>query len=156
MSDNSFEEWFNSDLKLKAIINEIDKSGKPFIDQAKEAFYRLSELYNLPKFPGDAANKIKGVRYHRTVFEEVGILRYLEPDDDPRGIVTSVVYNIKNQLYVDIKLCAERHFGSLDKIPDEYSIYYSGQDADSKLCFLNDGESWDKEGVNFLARIANV
>jgi hypothetical protein len=54
---------------------------------------------------------------------------------------------------MDISFCAELHFGSAEKIPSNYMVYYTGDDADSKLNFLSDNESWAKEGVKYASKI---
>ena len=159
MNDNPINIWYFSDKKLKKVIDTLSSSGKPAFDQARDAFYQLSDMYNLHKYPDDITEaafkkyKKEGIDNPRTVFEEVGILRYLEPDDDPRGVVLCALYNIKNRTYVDINYCAERHFGKRKNIPPDYMIYYTGQDADSKMNFLNDGEQWTKEGVKYASKI---
>lgn len=161
MTDNSIDIWYSSDERLKTIIDTLSLSDKSAFEQAKEAFYQISELYNLHKYPDDITEddyrkyEDEGIDNPRTVFEEVGIIRYLEPEDDPRGVVLLALYNIKNRTYIDISFCAEKHFGGINKIPDNYVVYYTGQDADSKLNFLNAGESWAKEGVKYASKILN-
>jgi hypothetical protein len=159
MMDNPIDEWYSSDERLKNIIDTLSLSGKSPSEQAKEAFYQISELYGLHKYPDDISEddykkyEEEGIDDPRTVFEEVGIIRYLEPNDDPRGVVLFALYNIKNRMYMDISFCAERRFGGKKKIPDSYMVYYTGQDADSNLHFLNTGESWTKEGVKYASKV---
>jgi hypothetical protein len=159
MTDNPVYNWCLSDERLKNIIETLSLSDKSPFEQAVEGFYQISELYNLHKYPEDITEddykkyEDEGIGSPRTVFEEVGIIRYLEPKDDPRGVVLLALYNIKNRTYMDLDFCAKKHFGSKKKIPDNYVVYYTGQDADSKLCFLNDGESWAKDGVKYASKI---
>jgi hypothetical protein len=161
MTENPLDIWYSKDKKLREIIDNLSNSGKSAFDQARDAFYQLSDIYGLPKYPSDINEgdykkyEEEGIDNPRTVFEEVGILRYLEPDDDPRGVVLCALYNIKNRTYVDIKNCAERHFGGKKNIPPSYMVYYTGQDADSKLNFLNEGEQWTKDGVKYASKIVN-
>ena len=159
MTNNPIDEWYLSDNRLKNIIDTLSISGKSPFEQAKEAFYQISELYGLHKHPDEISEddykkyEEEGINNPRTVFEEVGIIRYLEPEDDPRGVVLFALYNIKNRVYMNIDICAERHFGSKQKIPKSYMIYYTGQDADSKLNFLTAGETWTKEGVKYASKV---
>lgn len=158
MSANPIDVWYSTDSKLKEVIDRIGSSGKSALDQAKEAFFELSELYGLHKYPDEITEEDyknyedEGIDSPRTVFEEVGIVRYLEPNDDPRGVVLFALYNVKNRGYVNIDDCAEKHFGK-GKIPQSYVVYYTGQDAESKLNFLKEGESWTKEGVKYASKI---
>ena len=162
MTDNPIDKWYTIDEKLKTIIDKISISGKSSEEQAKEAFYQVSLIYSLPKFPDDITEddhekyEEEGIDNPRTVFEEVGIIRYLEPDNDPRGVVLFALHNIKNRTYMDIDLCAERHFGHSKKIPKNYIVYYTGTDIDSKLNFLNDKESWAKPGVKYASKILKL
>ena len=83
MADNPIDEWYFSDEKLKSTIDTLSSSGKSPFDQAKEAFYKISKLYGLPKYPEDISEddykkyEEEGIDNPRTVFEEVGIIRYL-------------------------------------------------------------------------------
>lgn len=159
MKDNPIDTWYSNDERLKKIIDTLSSSGKSPFEQAREAFYQISKLYNLHKYPDEITEddykiyKEEGIDYPRTVFQEIGIIRYLEPEDDPRGVVLFALYNVKSRKYMDINLCARKHFGSKKKIPDNYIVYYTGQDADSKLNFLNAGESWTKEGIKYASKI---
>lgn len=163
MTDNPLELWYSSDKKFKEIIDKLNESGKSPFDQAKEAFYILADLYQLPKYPEDITDDDyiqlakKGINKPRSVFEEVGIFRFLEPDDDPRSVVISAIYTLKNRTYVNINLCAEQHFGGQEYVPQSYVVYYTGNDADGKLNFLTDEEStWLKEGVKYASKIIRV
>ena len=162
MTGNPVEEWYTSDKRLKEIIDTLSSTGKSPFEQAIQAFYQISNLYHLHKFPDDLTEddykkyEEEGIDDPRTVFEEVGIIRFLEPEDDPRGIVLFALHNIKNRTYMDINLCAERHFGDINNIPSSYIVYYTGQDADAKLNFLKDGETWTKEGVKYASKIIKI
>jgi len=162
MTTNPIELWYSTDKKLKEVIDRLSISGLSEYEQAKKAFYELSKIYNLHKYPDDITEKDfnrfekKGIYNPRTIFEEIGILRFLEPNDDIRGIVLCAIYNVKNRNYTDIDFCALKYFGSEEKIPESYMVYYTGEDIDSKLNFLKDGESWTKEGVKYASKLIKV
>jgi hypothetical protein len=157
MTENPIEIWLLSDARLKQHIERISSSGMSEFDQAKTAFYELSDFYGLKKFPEDITeeeyeNYLEAEGSDpRSVFEEVGIVRYLDSSEDPRGIVMVAIYNILNRDPLDIDNCAEMHFGKA--IPKSYVIYFTGQDADSTLNFRKDGESWHKEGIKYASKI---
>jgi len=157
MTENPIEIWLLSDARLKEHIERLSSSGMSEFDQAKTAFYELSDFYGLKKFPEDITeeeyeNYLEAEGSDpRSVFEEVGIVRYLELSEDPRGIVMIAIYNILNRDPLDIDNCAEMHFGKA--IPNSYVIYFTGQDADATLNFLKDGESWHKEGIKYASKI---
>ena len=157
MIGNPIENWLLSDARLKEHLERISNSGLSELDQAKTAFYELSDFYGLKKFPEDITeeeyeNYLEAEGSDpRSVFEEVGIVRYLDSSEDPRGIVMVAIYNILNRDPLDIDNCAEMHFGKA--IPKSYVIYFTGQDADATLNFLKDGESWHKEGIKYASKI---
>src|SRR5688572_18132391 len=103
MNGNPLDDWYNNDEKLRSIIDSLGVSNKSPEEQAKEAFYKISKLYKLHEFPDDITEEDyknyedEGINNPRSVFEEVGIIRYLEPQDDPRGVVLFALYNIKNR-----------------------------------------------------------
>jgi hypothetical protein len=86
------------------------------------------------------------------VFEEIGIIRYLEQNEDPRGFLLLAVYNIKNGICINLDECAIKHFGSEENIPKEYMIYYLGEDIDSKFHFAGN-ESWVDLGAKCACKI---
>ena len=159
MTDNPLVDWYNEDSRVKEIIDKLDSSEKNFEKQAEEAFHKFCEVFTLPKFPEDITGKIyeqheqEGLDEPRSVYEEIGILRYLEPNDDLRSIVFLALYNIKNFSYIDIDHCASKYFGSESKIPKEYMVYYTGENSKSLLNFLKNNESWTKEGVKYASKI---
>jgi hypothetical protein len=158
-TNNPLSDWIESDPKLREIIERLTVSGKTIEEQAKSGFYEISEAYNVPKYPDDITDKDyeeyekKGIEYPTSVFEEVGRIRYCHPNEDIRGIVLWAIYNSKTGYSFDINECARRHFGSEEKIPEEYLVYYTGKDIDSLLHFLPDGESWVKPGVKYASKI---
>ncbi len=161
MPENPIDDWYHADGKLKAIIDTLSFSGKSPEDQARDAFYQIADLFQFYKFPDDFTDddykrfEEESIHKPRSVFEEVGIIRYLEPNDDPRGIVLLALYNAKHSTFMDINICAERYFGGKSKIPLTYIVYYTGKDSDSRLNFLKEGELWTKPGVKYASKIVN-
>jgi hypothetical protein len=159
MGKTDFEKWVATEPGIMPLIESITATNQPLMEQAKEAFYKMGDLLRVPKFPEDITEEMaarfeaEGIDDPRSLFEEVGIVRYLEPEDDPRGIVLAALYNTKRQQYANIDLCALEHFGGRKKIPNEYMVYYTGQDADALLHFTKQGESWFREGVKYGAKI---
>jgi hypothetical protein len=157
--ENPLLKWLEDDEKLRDIIETIKSTAQNIEEESKTAFYKISEAYNTPKFPDSFTQEVYeyyesiGILNPTSVFEEVGKLRFLYPEDDPRGMVLMGVYNVKNNMTIDINECALKYFGSKKKIPNEYMIYYTGNDFDSQLHFLPNGESWTKPGVKYAAKI---
>jgi len=102
--NNPIVDWINTDEKLRAIIERLNDSGLSEKEQADIAFDEISDIYGLHKYPESFTEEDykrfeeQGIDDPRSVYEEVGIIHYLEPNDDPRGIVLFAIYNIKNGL----------------------------------------------------------
>jgi hypothetical protein len=162
MATTDFEKWVASEPGIMPLIESITLTNQPLMEQAREAFYKMGDLLQVPKFPEDitedmaAQFEANGINDPRSLFEETGIIRYLQPEDDPRGIVLAALYNVKRQQCANINECGLKHFGSIKKIPDQYMVYYTGQDADALLHFTKEGESWLQEGVKYGAKIIRL
>lgn len=159
---NPVLDWINNDQKLKAIIKRLSNSGLSEPEQADIAFDEITDAYDLPKYPDSFSQDdyekydTEGIDNPRSVFEEVGIIHYLEPNDDPRGIVLFAIYNIKNRTYMPMDEPASRHFKTKEKIPPEYIIYYLGDRSETMLYFLEKNESWSEKGAKYASKIIKV
>jgi hypothetical protein len=159
---NPVIDWINTDEKLRAIIERLSNSGLTEKEQADVAFDEISDAYNLLKYPDSfTENDYKryeelGINDPRSVYEEVGIIHYLEPNDDPRGIVLFAIHNIKNNLKMDINEAALKHFKSKKKIPSEYMIYFLGDKSSTMMYFLENDKSWSETGAKYASKIINL
>ena len=156
---NPVIEWINSDEKLRSIIERISNSGLSEKEQADIAFDEITDAYDLPKYPDSFTEEDykryeeEGIDTPRSVYEEVGIIHYLEPKDDPRGIVLFAIYNIKNRLCMNINEAATRYFKSKKKIPSEYMIYFLNDKSSTMMHFLEKGKTWVETGAKYASKI---
>ena len=154
--------WYKSDQELKAIIDSISNSNLSEDEQANLLFDSLSEHYDLVKYPDDITDEVferfeqLGMDDPRSLFEEIGIIRFLKPKADPNGLVIQAAYHLLNYTYIDIDYCAKKHFGNIKKIPNSYMIYYSGEKADSILNFAAENESWAKPGIKYGSKVVHI
>jgi len=152
-------DWMNNDEKLRSIIERLSNSGLNEKEQADIAFDEISDAYGLPKYPDSFTEEDyrryeeEGIDNPRSVFEEVGIIHYLEPEDDPRGIVLFAIYNIKNRFSIDINEAAKKHFKNKKRIPPEYMIYFLGDKSSTMMYFLENGKSWVETGAKYASKI---
>ena len=156
---NPIEDWYNSDEQIKNIIDRLSSSGMTNEEQAIAAFEEISVAFDLPKY-GHSFTDAHYARYEelgmespRSVFEEAAVIRYMEPDEDPRGIVILALYNVHNGIQLPIEECAEKYFGGKDKIPTQYMVCFLGENIDGKLHFLEPGESWIDLGARSAMQI---
>jgi len=113
-------------------------------------------MYELPKIPREIENQDQEneENYYdsRSVFEEHALIKYLDPDDDPRGRVLAAVYNVKNNVGVDYMEVAIKEFGS--KIPKNLLIGVLGEGFHGNVVFpQKEGKSWYELGCKVCAKL---
>src|SRR5687768_5789050 len=97
---NPIEDWYSSDERIRRTLDQLSTSGMTVPEQAAAAFESVADEFDLPKYPENVTEdhyrrfSELGVDEPRSVFEENAILRYLEPDDDPRGLAMLALYNV--------------------------------------------------------------
>lgn len=136
--ENPIQSWAENDSRLSLILNEIHQLNLPIEEQAELAFHRLSEIYNLPKLP-EEAEKLEEATGMETisVYQELGLVKFLEPDEDIRGLVLIAVYNVLNEITVGL----ERVYKKAG-MNEEKGICYRGENAKVTITFLEENVSW--------------
>ena len=130
---NGFEKWITTDEDLNNILEDIESTNLPVAEQAEMAFHRLCEIYKLPKLPENLEsfteyyeNKNIDILDVKSVYEELAFIKYLEPEDDPRGLVMFAIYNVKNNESI-VSEVENKFFGN--KTPKEYWLGFKGQNT---------------------------
>lgn len=157
---NVIQQWIDNDEGLTELITEIQNKFSPPNDQAKEAFFLISEHYDLPVMPEDKERYWSYYENHkiespRSVFEEHAVLRFLAPEDDPRGRVLSAIFHVKNNISVDYKHVAEKQFGK--KIPQDLLIGIRGEGLNGEIVFpLLEGKTWTELGCVVCSKLVSI
>lgn len=154
MFDNPIEEWYKKDKRLSDLLVSIDEQNLSDEDAAKQAFYKVTELYKLPKFPEDVDTE--NDEESRSVFEEMAILKFMFPDDELKGIVMLAAYNTYTKEFVSIDEAASIHYNGYENIPKEYFVYYFGKDIDARIEFDIKGQSWIEAGAIKLQKVISI
>ena len=155
--ENLIEKWINEDKQLYDLVVEIQSMDKSEIEQAEIAFIRLCELYDLPKMPVDTKRyesyyDENDISNPRSVFEEHALIKFMDPNNDPRGMVLSAVYNVKNNVGVDYNHVAEIEFEN--EIPKDLQIGIKGNGIDGTVLFpQKEGKSWVDLGCIVLNKL---
>lgn len=137
------QEWINTDKKLSAILVEIQELPISVEEQAELAFHRVSEAYNIPKTPQDIDFENEDDDEEPTsVYQHLGLIRYLEPDDDPRGLVLSAIFFAKENLEVDYDLVFAKAQNEGISREDITGIGFLGENYNVKIVFVKNTESW--------------
>lgn len=140
------QQWINEDPELSRVLVEIQESGLSVEEQAELAFHRISEMYNVAKLPEDIPDIDDGEE-RTSVYQELGILKYLHPGDDIRGLVMTAIYVVKNGLNVD------------DSDIDHTSISgigYRGENSKVELVLVQKNESWVDLGCTLFTKKVNI
>ncbi|MNR24158.1 hypothetical protein D3C85_1412230 [compost metagenome] len=108
------------------------------------AFNELSNLYDLPKMPEDliryeAYYENNGITDPRSVYEEAALLKFLEPNDDPRGIVLLAIYHVKHAIGVNLHDVFKKNSGKLSR---NSKLGIKGKSINTLIVFIKDNESW--------------
>jgi hypothetical protein len=140
----TFEHWIQSDQKLKDLLVKIQSTGESPLQQAELAFDQLPDLYNLPKMPEDLDRyetfyKRNEITNPRSVYEEAALLKFLEPNDDLRGIVLLAVYHVKHAIGVNLQDLFKKNSRKFRK---NQRLGIKGEGINTSIIFINDDESW--------------
>ena len=154
---NPIQDWIDEDENLSELLVEIQSLDIPEREQARIAFKKLCEHYDLPQMPEDTLKYKKqyeelGITDPRSVFEEHALLKYFMPENDPRGLVLNATYHVKMDIRVDYQEIAEKEFGN--NIPENLQIGIRGSDIDGEIVFpIKEGKSWVDLDCKVLVKI---
>lgn len=151
----TFEQWIQNDQKLSDLLVKIQSTEKSPFQQAEMAFDQLCDLYDLPKMPEDlnrykAYYENKGITDPRSVYEEAALLKFLEPNDDPRGVVLLAVYHVKYAIGVDLLDVFKKNSRKLPKSPQ---LGIKGEGINTLIIFIKDNESWYDLGCKVMLKL---
>lgn len=163
------QQWMETDEELAEVLVEIQEMPLSVEEQAEVAFHRLSELYNLPKMPEDIIYDDEededGNYYHdpnadhsdddyepSSVYQELGVMKYLAPDDDPRGRVLTAIWAVKNKVRIDLEQAYEK--ARSEGINDVSGIGFRGVNSGVELVIIRKEESWVEAGCVLFIRPA--
>ena len=144
--ENVIEKWVNEEEELKSLLVEIQSMELSVDRQSEVAFNRLCEMYDLPKMPEDTFRyaqyyEANDIEVRRSVFEEYTLLKFLTPENDPRGLVLTAVYHVKMGGGVDYAEIAAKEFGK--NYPPNLQIGIRGKGLKGEVVFpLKEGKSW--------------
>jgi hypothetical protein len=131
-------------------------------EQAEVAFHKVSEMYGVPKNPEDIKqqdddenenyndNEDADFKAHTSVYEELGLLKYLMPNEDKRGIALNAIYFVKNGYTTNKKEVMLCKFGK--NIPDDVGIGFKGNNTNVEIVFVLKGESWFDLGCKMFTK----
>lgn len=153
----SLQEWIDTDKKLSAMLVEIQEMPISVEEQAEVAFHKISEAYNIPKTPQDIDFENEDNNEEEieptSVYQHLGLIRYLEPDDDPRGLVLSAIFFAKENLEVDYDVVFAKAQNEGISREEITGIGFLGENYKVKIVFVKNTESWFDLGCSFFIKI---
>lgn len=157
MEVNPIKVWYKKDQRLLKILVDIDNKGLSDEESAREAFYKVSEMYGLPKFPDEVEHEDDWEDDEpRSVFEEIALARYMFPEDLSRGLVMLAIHNIHTKCCIPFDDVAAKYYGSHDDIPDSYFMYFFGKDVDAFVKLDIEGQAWTDAGAVMMKKVIKV
>lgn len=148
------EEWVKSNPEIEKLLVEIQNMPISVQAQAQIAFDRLAELLGLPKVPDDIHQNEDNEEKQgqRSLYEEYALLKYLKPDDDPRGLVLSGVFHLLNGIRVDYKEVVNKEYNGV--IPKDCVIGIRGEGINSEVVFpKEENKSWYELGCKVAVKL---
>lgn len=145
------QEWINSDKELFDILVEIQKMPISIEEQAEVAFHRISDLYKIPKLPDNIPdNEVDEDEEEQTsVYEQLGLLKYLNPNDDIRGLVLSAIYCVKEGFGADASSIISEMFNDDS---DNAGIGHIGENSNVEIIIVKKSQSWFDLGCKMFTR----
>lgn len=157
LTSDTITDWIKEDKGLKEIIQEIESKTDSFEEQAELAFHLVSAYFDVPKLPDDN-KEMEGDDFEdeidSSVYEQLGILKHLEPDDDLRGQVLTAIYFLKFDYRVDIEFIFEK-YSSIDR-DQILGIGFKGENSKVEMIVVKKGESCFDFGCKYFTKYIDV
>lgn len=153
------EEWYHADERVQSVINRLSNAGLTNVQQAEAAFEEFCVILQLPMYPDafteDDYEKYSemGIDDPRSVFEELVLYKFMDPEADPRGAVMMALYHVFNGIQVPLEECAAKHYGGKEKVPEGFMVCFIGDGIHGRLHFLEKGESWFDLGARSAMKL---
>ncbi len=159
MHENPIVDWYKKDQKLCELLVAIDRQNLAEVEAACEAFYKVSELYNLPKFPEDVCKEDKLDGFGEecrnvSVYEQLAIVKRVHPENALRASVILAMLYVYKKFYAEINEAASEYYGTSNKIPETYYACFFGKDVDVKLKFYIQNKSAQATGARFIQLVS--
>ncbi|MCD0471965.1 hypothetical protein [Flavobacterium sp. JAS] len=151
LTSDTITDWINEDKGLQKIIQEIESKTESFEEQAELAFHLVSAYFDVPKLESEDQLDGDYDEFMNTcVYEQLGLLKYLEPNEDIRGQVLTAIYFLKYDYRTDIQFVFEKYYANhKDEIT---GIGFKGENSKVEIVFVKKGESWFDLGCTYFTR----
>lgn len=150
--ENLVQNWIDTDKKLYDVLVEIQSSVKDEKEQAELAFYRISEIYQLPKMPEDNEEEL----FHSTVYEQLALLNFMEPQDNIKARVLTSLFFVKENYVVGMNFVYEKKFGNNEPPSNFVGIGYKGDIPYVVPVFVMKGQSWYELGCKYFTKEVDI
>lgn len=159
LTSESIGEWIVANKKLHKILSKIEKSTNSIEKQAEKIFHRVSKLYGIPKYPEDVDDEkpINGHIVNLSLYEQIGFLKYLEPEPEKLAINTiTAIFFIVNGNEVDLSFVYEKYKSKGGNKNEISGFGFRNEDVKVELVFVKKGESWFDLGCKYFTKTVDI
>jgi hypothetical protein len=157
LTSETISEWINSDTELYNCIIDIENTFKSHDEMAEAAFHKISELFKVPKNPEviikeeENEDEFEDYIEQTSVYEQLGLLKYLNSADGIRENVLTAIYFVKNRYVVDFDLVMNKY--NLTATEKAIGLGFKGENTKVEIVFVKQGESWFDLGCKLFTRL---
>ncbi len=154
-TSDSISDWIKSEKKLFALLTKIEKSTSDPHKQADQIFNKVSELFNVPKYPDDIeSGNEDGPLYETSVYEQTALLKYLEPEPDklPEHVL-GAIYFIVHGTEVDPDFIFEKYEAEGSDRTSISGFGYKNEGVTVELVIVTKDQSWVTLGCKYFTAL---
>lgn len=150
------ERWVYEDKVFQEIANSIDPALDDDVKFAHEFYTKMLDTFEIV---GEKSVKLVNKHGQRSYDDfghflsmQIAILKCINTELPVRQNVIYACYHCLKCEELDLVLCAEKYYGSYNKIPEQFIVYFSGYGPDSTLTFRSEGDDWTNSGVHTVIK----
>lgn len=148
------QEWINKNQVLSDTLVEIQEMDIPPHSQAEIAFHRISDNCKVAKLPEDIIyTEEDSVSEITSVYENLGLLKFLEPNDDPRGRVLAAIFYTANNYRIDLIDVFIKKYGN--NYPKNIGIGFINENSHVEIIFIGPEQNWFDLGCKLFLKLPN-
>lgn len=155
LSSETIGDWIKGDQKLWDILTAIENYTNSPLTRAEMIFDQVSELYEVPRYPDDVDDEklIHGLIMETSVYEQVGKLKYLEPEPEKLPeLILNAIYFMITGTETDMSFVLNKFAAEGGKAKEISGLGFKNDGVDVQLIFVKKGESWYDLGCKYFIK----
>lgn len=154
-TSDSIGDWVKSNKELFELLTKIEKSTSDPHEQAEQIFNKVSELFNVPKYPDDIESGGEDdPLYETSVYEQTALLKYLEPEPEklPEHVL-GAIYFIVHGTEVDPDFIYEKYETEGGESESISGFGYSHEGVKVELVIVTKDQHWSTLGCKYFTSL---